>query len=142
MNSIAGYGVALTSILYERDGAGGFARLFIVAALIVALATMILVARAYDLNRKREAQSISLEARISRLLRADPLLSPFPIAPTVRIPLWRGAPISVAMTGAVPRSELRHAALALALREARRKGRDYRVEDEIVVDPTMAKRAA
>jgi len=142
MNSIAGYGVALTSILYERDGAGGFARLFIVAALIVALAAMILVARAYDLNRKREAQSISLEARISRLLRADPLLSPFPIAPTVRIPLWRGAPISVAMTGAVPRSELRHAALALALREARRKARDYRVEDEIVVDPTMAKRAA
>ena len=92
MTSIAGYGVSLTSILYERGGAGGFARLFLVAALIVALAAMILVARAYDLSRKREAQSISFEARISRFLRADPLLSPFPIVPTVRIPLWRGAP--------------------------------------------------
>lgn len=142
MTSIAGYGVSLTSILYERGGAGGFARLFLVAALIVALAAMILVARAYDLSRKREAQAISLEARISRFLRADPLLSPFPIVPTVRIPLWRGAPVSVTMTGAVPRSELRHAALELALREARRRARNHRVEDGIVVDPTMAKRAA
>jgi hypothetical protein len=142
MTSIAGYAASLTSMLYERGGAGGFARLFLVAALIVALAVMILVARAYDLSRKREAQSISLEARISRFLRADPLLSPFPILPTVRIPLWRGAPISVTMTGAVPRSELRHAALELALREARRRARNHRVEDGIVVDPTMAKRAA
>ena len=160
MNSFAAYGLALTWVMHERagvwfqispgvvsavappTGAAGFARLFVVAALIVALATMILVAIAYDLSRKREAESVSLETRISRSLRGDPSLSPFPIVPTVRIPLWRGSPIIVAMTGSVPRSQLRHAALELALREAGRKARTYRVEDGILVDPTLARRAA
>ena len=46
------------------------------------------------------------------------------------------------MTGSVPGSELRHAALELALREVERKARTYRVEDGILVDPALAKRAA
>lgn len=164
MNWIVGYGVALTWMMYERagvwfqispgvvsavaplgsmpTGAGGFARLFVVAALIVALVAMILVGIAYDLSRKREADSTSLETRISRSLRADRSLSPFPVVPTVTIPLWRGSPIIIAMTGSVPRSQLRHAALELALREAGRKARTYRVEDAILVDPSLARRAA
>jgi len=164
MNSIAGYGLALTSMIYDRggvwaqisgatispvgpsdvtpNGAGGLARLFIAAALIVVLAAMILVARAYDLSRRREAQAVSFETRISRSLRADPSLSPFPVVPTVKIPLWRGSPVIIAMTGSVPGSELRHAALELALREVERKARTYRVEDGILVDPALAKRAA
>jgi hypothetical protein len=164
MSSIAGCCLALTSIIYDRggvlaqisgatilpvgpsgatpNGAGGFARLFIAAALIVALVAMILVARAYDLSRKREAQAVSLETRISRILRADPSLSSFPVVPTVRIPLWRGSPVIITMTGWVPQSEFRHAALELVLREAARKARTYRIEDGIVVDPAMAKRAA
>ncbi|MGH7485292.1 MAG: hypothetical protein ACREMY_06745, partial [bacterium] len=73
---------ALTSMMLEKTEAGGFARLFVVAALIVVLAAMILVARAYDLSRKREAQAVSLETRISRSLRADPSLSPYPVVPT------------------------------------------------------------
>jgi hypothetical protein len=164
MNSIVGCCLALTSIIYAgggvlaqisgatifpsgpsgatQNGAGGFARLFIAAALVVVLAAMILVARAYDLSRKREAQAVSLETRVSRVLRADPSLSSFPVVPTVRIPLWRGAPVIITMTGWVPRSEFRHAALELVLREAARKARTYRIEDGIVVDPVMAKRAA
>jgi hypothetical protein len=134
--------LALTSMMFERTEAGGFARFFVAAALIVVLAAMILVARAYDLGRKREAQAVSLETRISRSLRADPSLSSFPVVPTVRIPLWRGSPVIIAMTGWVPRSQLRHAALELALREAARKARTYRVEDGISVDPAMTKRAA
>jgi hypothetical protein len=134
--------LTLTSIMFERTETGGFARLFIAAALIVVLAAMILVARAYDLSRKREAQAVSLETRISRALRADPSLSSFPVVPTVRIPLWRGSPAVITMTGWVPRPEFRHAALELVLREAARKGMTYRIEDGIVVDPAMAKRAA
>lgn len=134
--------IALTSMMYETTEAGGFARLFVAAALIVVLAAMILVGRAYDLSRKREAQAASLETRISRSLRADPSLSPFPIVPTVRIPLWRGSPVIISMTGSVPRSQIRLAAVELALREAGRKARTYRVEDRILVDPTIAQRAA
>jgi hypothetical protein len=134
--------IALTSMMYETTEAGGFARLFVAAALIVVLAAVILVGRAYDLSRKREAQAASLETRISRSLRADPSLSPFPIVPTVRIPLWRGSPVIIAMTGSVPRSQIRLVAVELALREAGRKARPYRVEDGILVDPTIAQRAA
>ena len=134
--------IALTSMVYETTEAGGFARLFVAAALIVVLAAMILVGRAYDLSRKREAQAASLETRISRSLRADPSLSPFPIVPTVRIPLWRGSPVIIAMTGSVPRSQIRLVAVELALREAGRKARPYRVEDGILVNPTIAQRAA
>jgi hypothetical protein len=134
--------IALTSMMYETTEAGGFARLFVAAALIVVLAAMILVGRAYDLSRRREAQAASLETRISRSLRADPSLSPFPIVPTVRIPLWRGSPVIIAMTGSVPRSQIRLAAVELALREAGKKARTYRVEDGILVNPTIAQRAA
>jgi hypothetical protein len=120
----------------------GLAGLFVAAALIVLLAASILVAKAYDLSRKRERQAVSLEARISNSLRADPSLSRLPVVPTVRIPLWRGSPVIIAMTGSVPRSQLRRAALELALREAGRRARTYRLEDRILVDPAMARRAA
>jgi hypothetical protein len=122
--------------------ADGLAGLFVAAALIVLLAAMILVAKVYDLSRKREEQADSLEARISNSLLADPLLSRLPVVPTVRIPLWRGRPVIIAMTGSVPRSQLRHAALEMALREVGRSVRSYRLEDRILVDPAMARRAA
>jgi len=114
----------------------------VAAALLVLLAVMILVAKAYDLSRRREKLAVSLEARISDSLRADPSLSSLPVAPTVSIPLWRGSPVLIAMTGSVPHSQFRHAALEVALREAMRSARSYRLEDRIMIDPAMARRAA
>ncbi len=116
--------------------------LFVAAALVVLLAAMILVGIAYDLSRKREALAVSLEARISDSLLADPSLSSLPVVPTVSIPLWRGSPVLIAMTGSVPRSQLRHTALELALREATKSARTYRLEDRIMIDPAVARRAA
>ena len=118
------------------------AGLFVAAALIVLLATMILVGIAYDLSGRREKLAVSLEARISDSLLADPSLSGLPLVPTVSIPLWRGSPVLIAMTGSVPHSQLRHAALELALREAMRSVRTYRLEDRIMIDPAVARRAA
>ncbi len=162
---VPGYGIASASMMYGTGSfsaqispsptmspavppesmpnvADGLVGLFVAAALIVLLAAMILVAKMYDHNRRREGQAVSLEARISNSLRADPLLSSLPVVPTVKIPLWRGSPVVIAMTGSVPRSQLRHAALELALREAERRARTYRLEDRILVDPAMARRAA
>jgi hypothetical protein len=115
---------------------------FVAAALLVLLAAMIAVGKVYDLSGKREARAGLLEARISDSLRADPLLSRLPVVPTVSIPLWRGSPVLIAMTGSVPRSQLRHAALQVALREAMRSARSYRLDDRIMIDPAMARRAA
>lgn len=122
--------------------ADGLAGLFIAAALVVLLAAMVLVAKVYDLSRERDGQMAALEVRISNSLRADPLLSRFPITPSVKIPLWRGSPKTIAMTGSVPRPPLRQAALELALREAGRDAGDYRLESRILVDTEMARRAA
>lgn len=162
---VAGYGTASTSMMFGTGSAwaqtsfsptmlpavppestpnvaDGFAGIFVVAALIVLLTTIILVGKAYDLSRKRERQAASLEAKISHALLADPFLSRLPIVPTVTIPLWRGSPVVIAMTGSVPRSPLRYAALELALREAGNRTRTYRLKDRILVDPAMARRAA
>jgi hypothetical protein len=116
--------------------------LLVAAALIVVLGAMILLAKAYDLSRKREEQSVALEARISGAMLADPMLSRLPVAATVRVPLWRGSPITVTITGSVPRPQARQAAVELAGREVGRSVKTYRLEDRILVDPAMAKRAA
>lgn len=115
---------------------------FVAAALVVLLAAMIAVGKVYDLSRKREARARLLEARISDSLLADPLLSRLPVVPTVSIPLWRGSPVLIAMAGSVPRSQLRHAVLQVALREAMRSARSYRLEDRIMIEPATARRAA
>jgi hypothetical protein len=72
----------------------------------------------------------------------DPLLSPFPITPTVHIPMWSGKPVMVEVSGNLPGAGLRQAAVDLVLREALRSDRTCRLVDRISVDPGMLRRAA
>ena len=115
---------------------------FVAAALGVLLAAIIAVGKVYDLSRKREARAALLEARMSDALRADPSLSRLPLVTTVSIPLWRDSPVLITMTGSVPGSLIRHAALQVALREGMRSARSYRLEDRILIEPARARRAA
>jgi hypothetical protein len=122
--------------------ADSIAGLLVAAALIVLLGAMILLGKAYDLSRKRERQAVAFEARISDAMLADPLLSQLPVTATVRLPLWRGSPVTVTITGSVPRPQLRQAAVEVAMREVGRSVKAYHLEDRIMVDPAMVKRAA
>ena len=119
-----------------------FAWIFVAGALVVLLGATILLIKMYDLHRRREAESLAIERRISNALLRDPSLSRLPIAATVSIPLWRGSPVTIEMTGPVPQPNLREAAVHLALREAKASGATLRLEDRIIVDPAATQRAA
>ena len=114
----------------------------LVSAIILLLLLVGVGVKLYDLKRKRERDAAALQARMSDALMVDPILSPFPLTPTVRIPLWGGKPVMIEVSGVVPGAGLRQAAVDLALREALRHGRTCRLVDRIAVDPSMVKRAA
>lgn len=119
-----------------------FAWIFVAGALVVLLAATILLIKVYDLYRRREAESLAIQGRISNALLRDPSLSRLPIAAAVSIPLWRGSPVTIEMTGPVPHPNLREAAVHLALREAKASGATISLEDRIIVDPVATERAA
>ena len=121
------------------DASTGFV---LVSAIILLLLLVGVGVKLYDLKRKREQDAAALQARISDALMVDPVLSPFPLTPTVRIPLWGGKPVMIEVSGVVPGAGLRQAAVDLTLREALRHGRTCRLVDRIAVDPAMVKRAA
>jgi hypothetical protein len=56
-----------------------------------------------------------------------------PLTPTAHLPLWKGSPLVVELTGAVPRAELRVAAVDVVRREMGRSRSDFRIEDRIAV---------
>jgi hypothetical protein len=112
-----------------------------VSAIILLLLIVGVGVKLYDLKRKHEQDAAALQARISDALMVDPMLSPFPLTPTVRIPMWQG-PVMVEVSGTVPGAGLRQAAVDLVLREALRTGRTCRLVDRISVDPRMLKHAA
>jgi hypothetical protein len=83
----------------------------------------------FDLRRKRQAEAVQLQAQLSDALLREGDMS---ITPTAHIPLWAGGPVTVEVSGPVPRSpEGREAALQLVEREAARIRPDVRVIDRI-----------
>jgi hypothetical protein len=112
-------------------------------AVIGLLALLVLVAVAvklYDAKRKRENEGVVLQARLSDSLMLDSRLSGVPVVASVHVPLWRGAPPVVEVSGAVPSPELRDTAIQLIKREM--AGSPARIEDLVVVDPRKFERVA
>src|SRR5258705_4423725 len=109
---------------------------------IIVVATMLLVVvllgvavKVYDLKRKREDEAVAAQARISDALLMDANLAGLPLTPTAHLPLWRGTPLVIEIKGAVPRTELRDAAVDVAKREIARSRSDFQIDDRIAVDP-------
>ena len=121
------------------DASTGFV---LVSTVILLLLIVGIGVKLYDLTQKRDQDAAALQARISDALMVDPMLSPFPLTPTARIPLWNGRPVLVEVSGSVPGPELRQAAVDLVLREALRTGRTCRLVDRISVDPGLLRHAA
>jgi hypothetical protein len=113
---------------------------------VVAVALFVLVLWSaltlYDRSRKRAEEAAALQARISDALMVERSLSGFPLAPTVRMPLWGRGPVVVALAGSVPRPALRQAAIDLALREVESTGRACSLQDRIAVTSVRLGRAA
>jgi hypothetical protein len=121
-----------------RDAANGLREvtameLTVIVFMLVLFALVGLAVKMYDLKRKRDGEAVAAQARVSDALLMDPTLGTLPLTPTARVPLWKGSPLIVDIRGAVPRSELRDAALALARREVARDRSDFLIEDHIAV---------
>ena len=114
----------------------------VVAAMLSVVILLGIAVKLYDLKRKREEEAVAAQARVSDALLMDAALSGLPLTPTAHLPLWRGTPLVVEITGAVPRPELRTAAMDVARREISRSRSDFQVEDRIQVDPALLTRAA
>jgi hypothetical protein len=116
--------------------------IIVVAAMLSLVVLLGIAVKLYDLKRKREDEAVAAQARVSDALLMDAALSGLPLTPTAHLPLWRGTPLVVEITGAVPRPELRTAAMDVARREISRSRSDFQVEDRIQVDPALLTRAA
>jgi hypothetical protein len=116
--------------------------LIVVAAMLSLVVLLGIGVKLYDLKRKREEEAVAAQARVSDALLMDASLAGLPLTPTAHVPLWKGTPLVVEIKGAVPRAELRSAAVDVARREISRSRSDFQVEDHIKVDPAILTRAA
>jgi hypothetical protein len=116
------------------SGSGQGALLFFVllAALFVIVAVVV---KLLDRSRKRRDEAVLLQARIADAMLLDPSLVKLPVTATVHAPFSRSAPLAVEMSGQVPTTALRDAALETALREASESGLAFKLEDRIEVAP-------
>jgi hypothetical protein len=82
--------------------------------LIVAAGLLLLfglVAKILDLRLQRDGEVVAVKGVISDALGGDPELFELPLTATVRVPLWRGSPVTIRVFGQVPSGELKQAAL-------------------------------
>jgi hypothetical protein len=65
-----------------------------------------LIAKILDLRPKRDGEVVAVKGVISDALGGDPELFELPLTATVRVPLWRGSPVTIRVFGEVPSGEL------------------------------------
>jgi len=113
-------------------------------AMILALGSLVVVAATTMslLTRKREDEAARVHGRVADALLCDLRLVGLPIAAAGHVPLWRGSPATLELTGQVPSDELHDVVLRVAAQEASRVRPDFRIEDHISVIPSKPRRAA
>src|SRR6267142_4030010 len=116
--------------------------IIVVAAMLSLLVLLGVAVKLYDLKRKREEEAVAAQARVSDALLMDANLAGLPLTPTAHLPLWKGSPLVLEIKGAVPRPELREAAVDVAKREVGRSRSDFQIDDRIAVDPAALGHAA
>jgi hypothetical protein len=124
---------------------GGSGALIVVGVFIALLVIVGVIARLSDMRRRREEEGLALQARLGDALLTDPLLNGAAIVPTVRVPLWKGSPVRIEISGSVSNPEMRERALDVMRREATRAAQyaqDAEVEDRLSVLPPVAIRRA
>jgi hypothetical protein len=135
---------APTSPAPPSEGVGGYG-IIIAFLLVIALIIAVGVAvKVYDVKRKREDEGIALQSRLSDALLSDPSLagSGYPVTPTAHVPFSRRSPLSITLTGTVPSRAKRDKVMQLVKQVAMPYDGDYEIDDRLLVDPQMIRRAA
>jgi hypothetical protein len=103
------------------------------AGLLVFVMAIVIVARLLDLRKRRQAQAVALQSRISDALMREGRLGDVVVTPTVRVPFWSGRPATIELTGRVPTPDIHEAVLSIVRSEASRVRPDVVIEDRIAV---------
>jgi hypothetical protein len=123
------------------DG-GAKGALTIVGGLVVTLIVIIgSGVRLYAQKRKREAEALHLQARLSDALLREPGLLGLALTATVHAARFKKAPPVVELSGQVPTREARDRALNILRAETARLQTTVQIEDRVRLIPTMAQRA-
>src|SRR5262245_7527622 len=112
------------------DPTGWILASVLVLGLLVIIGALV---KLYDLRRKREAESVHLQAQISDARLRDPNLFGLPVAATAHAPLWSGTPVTVELTGEVPDESAREAVRRITDSEARRIRPDVEIRDRMAL---------
>ena len=105
------------------------------------LLLLAVIAKVLDLRLKRDGEVIAVKGVISEALGGDPELFGLPLTATVRVPLWRGAPVTIRVFGEVPSREIKRAALRRVKRAANAElSVRARIKSRIGVAPSASSR--
>src|SRR5881296_3686231 len=92
---------------------GGGATIAAVVVIVGLLMVIGVVVKLFDLKQRRESEAVQLQAQLSDALLREPSLAGLPLTPTVHVPMWRGTPATIELTGQVSRPDLKDIALRL-----------------------------
>lgn len=121
-------------------GEGGWLPgLIVIVGLLLVLGVAV---KLVDLRNRREADAVQMQAQIADAFLRDRLLFGVPVVATAHVPLVKGSPMIIEVTGHAPTNDLAQAAVRLAAQEASRTRPDVQIVDRIEVLPSMAARAA
>lgn len=112
------------------DSSGWIMAAILVVGLLVLIGAIVKI---YDLRRKREGESVHLQAQISDAFLRDPNLFGLPVAATAHAPLWSGTPVTIEISGEVPEPVVRDAVMRIAWSEAQRIRSDVEIVDNLTV---------
>ena len=118
----------------SADWGTGIAIVTIILLLVIAIGV---VAKFYDVNRRRKEENAALQSLLSDALLLERSIVGLPVAPFVSQSVWPHSPLVIAVRGSVPTLELRDAVMQLVEREAFRRHPGARTEDRLQVDPRI-----
>jgi hypothetical protein len=85
----------------------------------------------YDRTRKREAETVHLQAQVSDALMRDARLAGLVLTPTASAPTWGSGPAMIEISGEVPDLATREIVLRVAREEAARLRPDVLIVDRL-----------
>jgi len=118
----------------SADWGTGIAIVAIILLLVIAIGV---VAKFYDVNRRRKEENAALQSLLSDALLLERSLVGLPVAPFVSQSVWPHSPLVIDVRGSVPTLELRDAVMRLVEQEAFRRHPGARTEDRLQVDPRI-----
>jgi hypothetical protein len=123
------------------SAAGGGGALVVIGTFVALLVIVGTIAKLHGMRQRRAEEGLTLQSRLGDVLLMDPLLVSAAVVPTVHVPLWRGSPLRVEVSGSVPSQEMRERIIHVMRQEAIRLTRyaqDVKIEDRVSVLPPVA----